>query len=127
MWLDFLSAFAQAFLNAVLPVLATALAGLVIAWLTKVINEIKAKLSDDAEWAISEAVRAAVLAAEQVHLKDIAIDKKEYALTAATNWLESKGIKFDLNQLDVLIEASVMRQFNMGRLVDVETFDAEPE
>ena len=127
MWLDFLSAFAQAFLNAVLPVLATALAGLVIAWLTKVINEIKAKLSDDAEWAIREAVRAAVLAAEQVHLKDSAIDKKEYALTAATNWLESKGIKFDLNQLDVLIEASVMRQFNMGRLVDVETFDAEPE
>lgn len=127
MWLDFLSAFAQAFLNAVLPVLAALLAGLVIAWLTKVINDIKSKLSDEAEWAIDQAVRAAVLAAEQVHLKDFAIDKKEYALTAAANWLESKGIRFDLNQLDLLIEAAVMSEFNRGRVVATQVFDAEPE
>lgn len=116
MWIDFLSSFAQNFLNAVLPVLATLLAGLVIAWITDVVNKIKSRISTDAQWIIDEAVNAAVLAAEQVHLKDAAIDKKDYALTSATNWLESKGIKFDLNQLDTLIEAAVMDEFNRSKV-----------
>jgi hypothetical protein len=127
MWLDFLSSFTQAFLNAVLPVLAAALAGLVIAWITEKINNIKSRLSEDARWAIDQAVRAAVLAAEQVHLVDTAIDKKDYALTAATNWLEAKGIKFDLLQLDTLIEAAVMEEFNIGRKTTSATFAPEPE
>ncbi len=116
MWIDLLSSFAQNFLNAVLPVLATLLAGLLIAWIAEKVNAVKSRLSNDAQWVIEQAVRSAVLAAEQVHLVDIAIDKKEYALTAATEWLVSKGIKFDLGQLDTLIEAAVMSEFNREKL-----------
>lgn len=126
MFLDFLSAFLQKFLEVVLPVLATALAGLAVAWITKIINDIKSHLSGDAQWAINQAVGAAVMAAEQMHLVDAAIDKKDYALTAATNWLESKGIKVDLNILDTLIEAAVMNNFNIDRAKARRTIPSGP-
>ena len=124
MFLEFLVAFAQKFLEIVLPVLATALAGLVVAWMTKVINDIKAKLSTEAQWAIEQAVNSAVLAAEQVHLVDLAIDKKDFALNAATEWLEAKGIKFDLAQLDTLIEAAVLTEFNRERAQELRSSEA---
>lgn len=116
MWLDFLSSFTEQFLNAVIPVLAASLAGLVIALFTKVINDIKEKLTDQQEWIITQAVNAAVLAAEQVHFVDAAIDKKDYAIDIATEWLKSKGIKIDLARLDALIEAAVMNEFNRSRV-----------
>ena len=115
MWLDLLSGFLQAFLSAVLPVLASALAGLAIAWLVKVIGEIKSKLTDDQEWIIKQAIDSAVLAAEQVHLKDTAIAKKGYALQIAEKWLSDKGIHVDLAILDARIEAAVMAQFNLDK------------
>jgi hypothetical protein len=117
MWLDFLSAFGQKFLEAVLPVLFTALTGLVIAWITKVVNEIKAKINDDAEWAINQAVNAAIYAAEQQNLVGNIQDKKSFALDIATEWLAQKGIKIDLAKLDVLIEAAVMQEFNRDRTI----------
>jgi len=117
MWLDFLSSFGQKFLEAVLPVLFTALTGLVIAWITKVVNEIKAKINDDAEWAINQAVNAAIYAAEQQNLVGNIQDKKSFALDIATEWLAQKGIKIDLAKLDVLIEAAVMQEFNRDRTI----------
>lgn len=129
MWLDLLSSFLQKFMEIVLPVLATALAGLVVAWITKVINDIKSQLSEDTQWILQQAVNAAVLAAEQVHLVDAAIDKKDYALKAATEWLESKGVKVDLKILDTLIEAAVMQEFNIGRAKALRkpSVESEPE
>jgi hypothetical protein len=117
MWLDLLSAFGQKFLEAVLPVLFTALTGLVIAWITKVVNEIKAKINDEAEWAINQAVNAAIYAAEQQNLVGNIQDKKSFALDIATEWLAQKGIKIDLAKLDVLIEAAVMQEFNRDRTI----------
>ena len=115
MWLDFLSAFLQKFLEVVLPVLATALAGLAIAWITKLINDIKARLTEDQEWIINQAIEAAVLAAEQIDLKGVVIDKKDYALQVAMQWLSLKGIKINLNILDARIEAAVFDQFNRDK------------
>jgi hypothetical protein len=115
MWLDFLSAFLQKFLEVVLPVLATALAGLAIAWITKLINDVKARLTEDQEWIINQAIEAAVLAAEQIDLKGVVIDKKDYALQVAMQWLSLKGIKINLNILDARIEAAVFDQFNRDR------------
>ena len=129
MWLELLSAFLQKFMEIVLPVLATALAGLVIAWLTKVINEIKSKLSEDAQWIIRQAVNSAVLAAEQVHLNDVLVDKKEYAIRFAQDQLNKSGIKIDLAILANLIEAAVMNEFNRDRVAISRkpTVDSEPE
>jgi type II secretory pathway pseudopilin PulG len=115
MWLDFASAFLQKFLEVVLPVLATALAGLAIAWITKLINDVKARLTEDQEWIINQAIDAAVLAAEQIDLKGVVIDKKDYALQVAMQWLSLKGIKLNLNILDARIEAAVFDQFNRNK------------
>ena len=112
MWLEFISAFLQKFLEVVLPVLATALAGLAIAWITKLINDVKARLTEDQEWIINQAIQAAVLAAEQTGLRESAVEKKQYAIQVATQWLAMKGIHLDLNVLDARIEAAVYDQFN---------------
>jgi len=116
-FLAFFSDFMQKFLEAVLPVLFTAITGLVIAWITKVVNQIKSNINDDAEWVIQQAVTAAVLAAEQQGLVNDVMDKKSYAVDVATEWLAQKGIKIDLAKLDVLIEAAVMQEFNRDRTI----------
>jgi hypothetical protein len=110
-FMDLLSALGQKFLESVLPVLFTAITGLVIAWITKVINDIKSKISDDAEWVIEQAVHAAIYAAEQQNLVGNIQDKKAFALDVATKWLAEKGVKLDLARLDVMIEAAVLQAF----------------
>lgn len=116
MWLDFASVFLQRFMEIVLPVLATALAGLLVAWITKVLNDAKASLTENQEWIIRQAIESAVLAAEQVKLTDTMIEKKEYALGIANSWLESKGIRLDLSILDARIEAAVYDEFNRTKV-----------
>lgn len=112
---QFISVFLQKFLEIVLPVLATALAGLVIAWITKVIGDVKSKLTEDQEWIINQAIKSAVLAAEQANIAGAVKEKKEYALNIAEQWLASKGITIDLNILDARIEAAVYDEFNRDK------------
>lgn len=114
--MEYLSVFLQKFLEIVLPVLATALAGLVVAWITKIVNQVKSKLSQDAQWYIEQAVTSAVLAAEQLNLAGKIEDKKDYALQVAEQWLAEKKIKIDLAKLSDLIEAEVMSQFNRDKV-----------
>lgn len=111
-WKEFVSVFAQEFLSIVLPVLASLLAGLVIAWISKVINEIKAKMDDRFVWVFDEAVRVAVLAAEQAELAGYIANKKAYAIDIAQRYLEARGFKIDLALLSDRIEAAVMEEFN---------------
>ncbi|NMC30740.1 MAG: hypothetical protein GYA45_11790 [Pelolinea sp.] len=115
MWQEFLSGFIEIFLKAVLPVLATALASLVAALITKGINWLKSKLDLQMQFILNEAVKSAVLAAEQVHLVDAAIIKKDYALDYATRWLAARGYKIDLGLIGDAIEAAVLEQFNKDR------------
>lgn len=111
-WKEFVSVFAQQFLAVVLPVLFASLAGLVIAWIKKTVDQIKANMDDRLEWALDTAVKMAVFAAEQVKLRDALIDKKNYALEIAESYLAERGFKIDLKLLDAAIEAEVMKQFN---------------
>mgnify|MGYP000947976218 CR=1 FL=1 len=114
-WKEFVSVFAQEFLSIVLPVLASLLAGLVIAWISKVVNEIKGKMDDRFIWVFDEAVRVAVLAAEQAELAGFIANKKAYAIDIAQRYLESRGFKIDLALLSDRIEAAVMEQFNRSK------------
>ncbi len=111
--------FLQLFLQLVLPALVSAIAAYVIAWFSKRLKEATAHLSNNTQWAIEQAVKAAVLAAEQVHLKDAAINKKNYAIDKATDWLKQKGISVDLATLDTMIEAAVMQEFNKAKVTGV--------
>lgn len=115
MWQEFLSRFAQEFLGIVLPVLASLLAGLFIAWITKLVNQIKAQLDHRYIWMLDEAVRVAVLAAEQANLAGFIEDKKAYALDVAEKWLGERGFKIDLGVLADRIEAAVMEEFNKDK------------
>lgn len=112
---DFLWKFLQLFLNAVIPPLIAVAAAFIIALAKKLIAKWTASMNLDVLAIIQEAVRSAVLAAEQAHLKDFAVDKYAFAMEQASNWLASKNIKFDLEELSGLIEAAVMDEFNRGR------------
>ena len=120
MWQDFVSVFAQEFLGIVLPVLSSLLAGLFIAWITKLVTQIKAQLDTGFIWMLDEAVRVAVLAAEQANLAGFIEDKKVYAMDVAEKWLAERGFKIDLGVLADRIEAAVMEEFNKSKQAPVE-------
>lgn len=115
-WKDFVSVFAQEFLGIVVPVLASLLAGLLIAWIKKLVEEIKAKMDHRFIWMLDEAVRVAVLAAEQANLAGFVEDKKAYAIDVAEKWLAARGFKVDLGILADQIEAAVMEEFNKEKI-----------
>jgi len=119
--MDFFWNFLQLFLNAVIPPLIAVAAAFVIALAKKLIEKWTASLNLDVLAIVQEAVRSAVLAAEQAHLKDFAIDKYQYAMEQAANWLASKNIKFDLEELSGLIEAAVMDEFNRPRAEELRS------
>jgi len=112
---DFFWQFLQLFFNAVIPPLAVAVAVFLVAIVKKLLAKWTASMNLDVLAIMQEMARSAVLAAEQVNLVELAIDKKEYALNLAAEWLSEKKIKFDLGQLADLIEAAVMDEFNRGR------------
>jgi len=121
-WKDFVSVFVQEFLGIVVPVLASLLAGLLIAWIKKLVEEIKAKMDHRFIWMLDEAVRVAVLAAEQANLAGFVEDKKAYAIDVAEKWLAARGFKVDLGILADQIEAAVMEEFNKEKIIksDIE-------
>jgi len=102
----------QNILGYVLPILATQVAILLGAWIVKVFGDLKAKLSADQLVMLQTAVKIAVQAAEQLKLKDAAIDKKNEALKIAQNYLDAHKVKIDLATLDAAIEAAVFENFN---------------
>lgn len=120
---DFFWKFLQLFLNAVIPPLIVILAGFLVALAKKLIGKLTASMNLDVLAIMQEAARSAVLAAEQVNLVQLAIDKKEYALQQASEYLASKNIKFDLGELSDLIEAAVMDEFNRPRAEEARTSD----
>ena len=119
--IDFSWKFLQIFLNTVVPPLATALAVFIVVLIKKLLAKWTASINLDVLAIIQEAVLSAVLAAEQAHLKDFAFDKYQYAMEQAANWLASKNIKFDLEELSGLIEAAVMDEFNRPRAEELRS------
>jgi hypothetical protein len=103
--------FLNLFLQAVLPVLAAALAGWLysqarLAW--QKFQNARPDVADSIQWAAEIAVRAA----EQANLGGLIDDKKHYALQFAQRWLELKKIPIDLEALDGAIEAAVWSELN---------------
>ena len=120
---DFGVQFLNLFLQIVIVPLLGVVAGFVIAWLKKKIEVAKASLDASTQKIIDDTVKAMVLAAEQVHLVDKLIVKKDYALEQAANYLAAKGIPVDLDKLSNLIEAEVMAQFNQDAIVERKVID----
>ena len=98
-------------LVAVIPVLVALVAG----WLKIKWEQFKNGQNQDAMWALTEAVRIAVAAAEQSGLakliSDTAESKKAFAIDFAERWLARAGIDMDLDLIVDAIEAEVGEQF----------------
>ncbi len=119
-WKEFVSVFAQELLVAIAVPLAGLLAGLLIAKIKQAWASAESKIDERYVWMIDEAVRVAVLAAEQSKLAEHIDNKKEYAIDAATRYLEARGFKIDLALISDRIEAAVMELFNKGKVVPEE-------
>lgn len=116
-WKEFVSSFAQELLLAIIVPLAGLLAGLIIAKIKQVLVLAESKIDERYIWMIDEAVRIAVLAAEQAKLANYIDNKKAYAIDIAQRYLEARGFKIDLALVSDRIEAAVMEQFNRDKLL----------
>lgn len=117
---DFGVTFLNLFLQLVLPPLVAVLAGFVIKWVKSKISAAEAAIDSTTQDIIKKAVSAAVLAAEQVGLADVALDKKDWAIERAQTLLAANGLAIDLEELDTLIEAAVMEEFNRYKAAEPE-------
>ena len=116
---DFLALLAQGLLVIAIPVVI----GFLFQWLRQKGAELRAHLTTQQEQFIDTAVSTAVRAAEQAGLSNQLAGggqaKKAYAVKAVQDYLDRLGIKLDVNQLVILIEAEVNKQFsNAAPVVD---------
>ncbi|HQF37048.1 MAG TPA: phage holin, LLH family [Candidatus Dojkabacteria bacterium] len=107
--------FLQGLLNYLVPLLAAQAAVLLGAWIVKMVNEVKAKLTADQLTVLTTAVDIAIKAAEQMKIKDALIDKKTEALKIAQKYLTDHKVKIDVITLEAAIEAAVYSAFNTGK------------
>jgi hypothetical protein len=94
-----------------IPVLIPALVAYLIALTKKALAQAKAG-KPDLMFALEEAAKFAVQAAEQSQLSGLITDKKAYALQIAEDYLVSKGVKLDLHMIDAAIESAVWTELN---------------
>jgi len=106
-------------LLAVLPLLATALTGWILARIGVEWQKFKNAKPDIADL-LARGAMFAVQAAEQMGLAKLIDDKKTYALQIAEDWLLLKGVKIDLH----LIEAAIEKAVAELRVVGVEKINA---
>jgi len=112
--LNFLSMFAESFLNVALPILASMAAAWLFAKVREAWGKLKEKHFDEIVF-LEEIAQMAVLAAEQSGLSGAIQNKKAYALDLVENALLERGIKINIHEIEAAIEAAVMAEFNMGK------------
>jgi len=100
----------QSILEAILPILATALTG----WLVAQTRLAWGKFEDnkpDLAWTLEEAARMAVKAAEQLGLNDAIDDKLSYAVDIVERYLQTKKLNVDIELILAAIEKAVLESF----------------
>lgn len=107
--------FLQGILNYIVPLLAIQVAGLLVVWITKVINDVKAKLTADQLVILQTAVDIGIKAAEQLKIKDALIDKKTEAIKIAQQYLTDHKVQVNIVTLDAMVEAAVYQAFNANK------------
>ena len=114
-WTNVLSVFAQQFLLALAPIVASLLAAWVFAKARLAWAELKADHGDYAYW-LELVAGMAVKAAEQAKMSDLIVDKREYAFEIIERWLSQKGVTLDVDIIYAAIEAAVLEEFNRHKL-----------
>jgi len=108
--------FFRTFLTAVSPALqnllvsvSVALIGLASAYVHKLYQTQKAKLSTDQQFFLDIAVNKAVTAVEQMYFSLPSEAKKENAVAIAESFLKQAGITVDLDVIEAAIESAVFQ------------------
>ena len=120
--MQMVSGFLQVILMAILPVLVSAL----VNWAVKAARSEASKMDQQQLSALLWVVDIAVKAAEQAKLSGFITDKKQYAIEYIQAWLDSRGIHVTVAEIDVMIEAAVMEQFNRDKQPAVPSMPTEP-
>ena len=107
---EILSAMLQSVLSYLLPVLAVALTGFLVAKIKEAWARAKVWNPDVTEL-LENAAKFAVTAAEQAGAAKLIDDKKTYAFEVAEEWLGLHGVIIDIDMIDAAIEAAVYKQF----------------
>ena len=109
--------FFRTFLTAVSPALqnllvsvSVALIGLTSAYVNKLYQSQKAKLSTDQQFFLDIAVNKAVTAVEQMYFSAPSEIKKEKAIRVVEKFLEQAGLSVDVDVIDAAIESAVFGQ-----------------
>jgi hypothetical protein len=118
--LNYISELLQAILLAILPVLAVA----GVRWLLGEVSVAKAKLTNEQQAFLANAVKVAVLAAEQfglvARIRDTYFDKRNFAIQYVTDALRQAGMTVNVAEITAQIEAAVLDEFNRDRYLENE-------
>lgn len=111
---EFWSKFVEQMLLYFLPILASALLGLILMgfrllWVK--FKQAQPKLASILEFVAYKSV----VAAEQAGAAGIIDGKKEYALEVAQKWLKAQGLNIDTQVIGAAIEAAVWEEFNQWK------------
>ncbi len=94
-----------------LPILAGFAIRALKVWGDKVLSDLESN-KPNFHWALEEAVRVAVSAAEKMNLSGFVADKKDYAMETVQRFLDKAGWEeIDLELLEAAVEAEVLKQF----------------
>ncbi len=111
-WMPIFSKVLEAVLIAVLPPLAVAVLGLVIALARKAWMQAKDSFAPQITDLLEDAAKMAVRAAEQAGIAELIDDKKQYAIQIVELWLEARHVSVDIDLIDAAIEAAVLQLIN---------------
>lgn len=111
--------FAQEWLFNLMMLILPIIGSFIVFWLKAQVDILKQRLEENKPklaYAIAEASRLAVRAAEGMELAGYIEDKKQYAMDIAQQWLDKKGwdeVEFEI--LEAAIEAEVLSALNSDK------------
>lgn len=110
-FVNLLQEFVMGLLVVSLPILAGFAIRALKVWGDKVLSNIE-RNKPSLHWALEEAARVAVGAAEKMELSKYISNKKEYALEIVQRFLDEAGWEeVDIKLVSAAIEAEVLKQF----------------
>lgn len=111
-----MAAISQALQTLVLAV-AVPLAGFAARWLNSKAEYEKSLLTEQQQWALETFIKTLVYAAEQINLRGTIIDKYQWVESYVEDWLLSRNINIDADEIRVQIEAIVAQELNMHKIL----------
>ena len=116
-WNVVLSVVLQSLLEFLLPFLTVAVISALVSW-AKLLWARAKGWNEPVTSLLEQAVRVAVMAAEQAGAAELIDDKREYAFGIARNWLKANGLNLDPDLIYAAIEAAVYQEFNSKKIAE---------